>query len=336
MTVTGERPIEDLRQGDLVVTVSGDEKTVLPVKWIGQRRLDLTAHPRPETVAPVCIKRSAFADNVPHRDLRVSPNHGILVDGMLICARQLINGATIQQEQGGASIEYFHVELDTHSILLAEGLTAESYLNTGNDGFFANAGAPLTLHPDLTDKTDYPTREEASVAPFVCDEENVRPIWQRLADRANALGKELPQVDVTSDPDLRILANGTYQRPLQSENGIFSFALPAGTAMVQLISRASKPNQARPWLSDDRMLGVSLERIILRSGSDVLEVPLDHPDLSQGWGSLERVGRSLHRWTDGKAILPLPETRGAIMLEIRASTGGMKYILAPTKTLRAA
>ena len=175
-------------QGDIVLTLSGGELIAQPVKWIGQRRIDLTAHPRPETVAPVRIRRGAFADNMPHSDLLVSPDHAVFVDGKLICARQLVNGTTIRQEKGWTSVEYFHVELDAHAILLAEGLPAESYLNTGNHGFFANSDEPLVLHPDLTDETDYPTREAGSCAPFVWDEASVRPVWQRLAERADGTG----------------------------------------------------------------------------------------------------------------------------------------------------
>ena len=160
-------------------------------------------------MAPIRIRRGAFADNMPHTDLLVSPDHAIFVDGKLICARQLVNGTTIRQEKGWTSVEYFHVELDAHAILLAEGLPAESYLDTGNRGFFANSGEPLVLHPDLTDETDYPTREAESCAPFVWDEGNVRPVWQRLAERAAALGQPAPQLDTTTDADLHIAG----QRP---------------------------------------------------------------------------------------------------------------------------
>jgi hypothetical protein len=59
---------------------------------------------------------------MPHTDLLVSPDHGVFVDGKLICARQLINGTTIRQEEDYTSVEYFHVELESHAILLAEGL----------------------------------------------------------------------------------------------------------------------------------------------------------------------------------------------------------------------
>ena len=180
-TPDGERPVETLCTGTQVITLVDGEEVPRTVRWLGHRRIDLTRHPRPETVAPIRIERDAFADNVPHRDLLVSPDHAIFVDGMLICARQLVNGTTIRRETGWTSVDYYHVELNEHAILLAEGLPAESYLDTGNRGFFANAGAPLVLHPDLTDETDYPTREAGSCAPFVSDEASVRPVWQRLA-----------------------------------------------------------------------------------------------------------------------------------------------------------
>ena len=83
-------------------------------------------------VAPIRIQRDAFADGMPHRDLVVSPDHAIFVDGKLICARQLVNGTTIRQELDWTAVDYYHVELDQHAILLAEGLPAESYLDTGN------------------------------------------------------------------------------------------------------------------------------------------------------------------------------------------------------------
>jgi Hint domain len=277
-------------------------------------------------VAPVHIQRSAFADNIPHADLLLSPDHAIFVDGRLICARQLINGTTIRQERGGISVEYFHIQLDAHGILLAEGLPAESYLNAGNHGFFANSDEPLVLHPALTDETDYPTREAASCAPFVWDEGNVRPVWQRLAERAEALGQLAPKPDTTANPELRIVTKGREVHPVYSDNGLFIFALPKGAAEARLISRFGSPTNTRPWLEDRRCLGVYVERITLRSLSEVHEVPLDHPDLSQGWWAVERDGIAMRRWTDGNAALPLPVVDSPRMLEIRASNAELLYL----------
>jgi hypothetical protein len=326
LTATGERVVESLLQGDIALTLSGGELSAQPVKWLGRRRIDLTAHPHPETVAPIRIRRGAFADSMPHTDLLVSPDHAVFVDGKLICARQLINGTTIRQEKGWTAVEYFHVELDAHAILLAEGLPAESYLNTGNQGFFANSGEPLVLHPDLTDETDYPTRQAGSCAPFVWDEASVRPVWQRLAERAEALGQPAPHVDTTTDPGLRIVVKGRMVKPLYGENGLFIFALPKGATEVRLVSRAGAPTDTRPWLDDRRSLGVSVERVLLRGANEMREIPLDHPDLSQGWWAVERDGAALRRWTNGAAVLPLPAMDGPTMLEIRANNAGMSYL----------
>jgi hypothetical protein len=336
LTATGERTIDTLLQGDIVLTLVGEELSAQPVKWIGRRRIDLTAHPRPETVAPVRIQRDAFADNIPHSDVLVSPDHAVLVGGKLICARQLINGATIRQEIDRPSVEYFHLELGTHAIVFAEGLPAESYLNTGNQGFFANSGQPLVLHPDLTDEADYPTREAASCAPFVSDESNVRPVWQRLADRAAALGQAGPQLETSTDADLHIVAKGRVVRPMYGENGLYIFVLPKGATEVRIVSRACSPVGARPWLDERRCLGVLVERIMLRDARGVQDVPVDHPDMTQGWWAVEQDGTSLRRWTDGNATLPMPASHGPAMLEIRASTSDMIYLTGANHGRRAA
>ena len=85
-TPDGELPVEKLRPGKQVITLVDGQEVPQTVTWLGHRRIDLTTHPRPETVAPIRIEHDAFADGMPHRDLLVSPDHAIFVDGMLICA----------------------------------------------------------------------------------------------------------------------------------------------------------------------------------------------------------------------------------------------------------
>ena len=126
-TPDGELPVEKLRSGKQVITLVDGAEVPQAVTWVGHRRISLAGHPRPETVAPIRIERDAIADGMPHRDLLVSPDHAIFVDGKLICARQLLNGNTIHQESGNRAVHYYHVELEHHAILLAEGLPAESY-----------------------------------------------------------------------------------------------------------------------------------------------------------------------------------------------------------------
>jgi len=325
-TPTGETAVEDLQIGDLVLTASGSAK---PIKWIGRRQIDLTAHPQPEVVAPVRIQRDALAESVPHTDLLLSPDHGIFVDGKLIRARQLINGTTIRQEKGQASIEYFHIELGDHVILLAEGSPAESYLDIGNRGFFANADQPRVLHSDPTDESHYPDRAAGSCAPFVWDEATVRPAWQRLADRAAAIGLPVPQRATTTDPDLCLFAVCPGHRrftPLYSGSNLAVFVLPRGVKEVVLASRAQSASEARPWLEDRRRLGVRVRRIILRGATELCEIPVDQPDLTKGWWAVERDGPAMSRWTDGQAILSLPEIAEDAWLEIHLAEA-MTYVV---------
>jgi parallel beta-helix repeat protein len=142
-TPRGEVAVEHLASGDRILTVDGE---TLPIAWIGQRTIDCRRHPTPERILPVCIKAHAFGSTMPSRDLLLSPDHAVFMDGVLIPVKYLINGHTIRQIDI-ASVTYYHVELATHAAVLAEGLPAESYLDTGDRSAFANADSPMTLHP---------------------------------------------------------------------------------------------------------------------------------------------------------------------------------------------
>ena len=102
--------------------------------------------------------------------------------------------------------------------------------------------------------------------------------------------------------------------------------LPRGASEVRLVSRAQSPTEARPWLSDQRRLGVRVKRIVLRDADETREVPMDHPDLTRGWWDIEHDGPMMSRWTDGEAVLPLPPMRGPAMLEIHLA-GAMTYVV---------
>jgi hypothetical protein len=128
-TPRGERLVEDLQPGDEVLTVLGE---VLPVVWVGHRVVDCEAHPDPSRVWPIRIQAHAFAQGAPRRDLFLSPDHAILAQGVLIPAKQLVNGTTIRQVAQPA-VTYHHIELTRHAVILSDGLPTESFLDTGAD-----------------------------------------------------------------------------------------------------------------------------------------------------------------------------------------------------------
>ena len=144
-TDRGEVAIEALRVGDRVASAFGGTAAVT---WLGFRRVDCRRHPRPHDVWPVRVAAGAFGVDLPCRDLWLSPDHAVFVDGVLIPIRHLLNDATIRQEPAEV-VTYWHVELPAHDVVFAEGLPAESYLDTGNRCAFANGGGVTMLQPDF-------------------------------------------------------------------------------------------------------------------------------------------------------------------------------------------
>lgn len=147
-TPAGEVPIESLSIGDLVRTQYAG---FAPVKWIGYREVECHRHPKPDKVWPICVAADAFGPGRPYRDLWLSPDHSVFVDDVLIPIKYLVNGTTVAQVPRRA-VTYYHVELRTHDVLLAQGLPAKSYLDTGDRGSFANGGGPIALYPDFASR----------------------------------------------------------------------------------------------------------------------------------------------------------------------------------------
>ena len=142
LTDRGEVPVEDLRIGDRVATVLSEG--FRPIRWIGQRTLRRPA----ADLLPVRIRAGAFGPGLPARDLLLSPDHALYAEGALVPVKHLVDGAAVAPI-AVKGVTYWHVELDGHDVLLAEGLAAESYLDTGNRSAFVNAGPVADLHPSF-------------------------------------------------------------------------------------------------------------------------------------------------------------------------------------------
>jgi hypothetical protein len=179
LTAEGEKAVETLSEGDVLVTASGER---MPLVWLGRRTIDTVRAPNRLQILPVRIQAGAFAEGVPHRDLFVSADHAMLLAGVLVPAMKLINGGTIAQVEVD-EVTYFHVECERHVVLVANGAAAESYLETDNRGFFSNAPGSVDLHPTLT----IAERRALLAAPWV-NREQIAVIRQANLKRAEAMG----------------------------------------------------------------------------------------------------------------------------------------------------
>jgi hypothetical protein len=206
------------------------------------------------------------------------------------------------------------------AVLLAEGVPAESYLDTGNRGMFENAAAPLCPHPDFADGQRQ--REARSRAPFAVEPDLVEPVWRRLAARAEVMGWPPPRpVDLTDEPNLRILTGGRSLRPVIANNGRYLFVLPRASETLRRVSRTAHPHAATPWTDDRRRLGVMIRRLTWRHGQDARIMAMDDPTLRERWWQVEWQAHWPSRWTNGDAVLP---PLGAGLLEVEVN-GSMQY-----------
>jgi hypothetical protein len=298
LTPGGEVAVETLRIGDLVATASGQQR---PIKWLGHRRLNASRHPDPAAIWPIRISAGAFGDGKPTRDLYVTRGHSFLFDDVLIQAEKLVNGATIVQ-QPRDHVEIWHVELDSHDIIIAEGAPSESYLDTGNRSSFVGGDVFLDLHPDFQ-----PKHWRETCAPLVFDGLALIRAKTSVLEAAAQQGYVL-----TSDADLHIIADGKRIEPLWVGRRRATFWLPAGCARIALRSRHFIPAHCQPLSQDKRTLGVAVARLQIDGADIAID---DDAVLSSGWHAFERYdnGRS-QRWTNGDA--PLPAHARLIEIEI--------------------
>lgn len=140
-TPDGEQPVETLRPGALVLTAGGQAE---PVRWIGTRAVS-TRFADPFRAYPVRISAGALADGVPSRDLFLSPDHALLIDGILINAAALADGDTVRREAVMPELfTYYHIELAAHGLVLAENTPAETFVDNASRAHFDN----WATHPD--------------------------------------------------------------------------------------------------------------------------------------------------------------------------------------------
>ncbi len=143
-TPHGEVTVENLMTGDRVITLSGEASKI---KWAARMSFERNASCRPE-ILPVVIKSGALGDGLPYNDLYVSGAHCFYLNGLLIPAINLVNGRTIQKctRCDADSIEYFHIELEEHDVIFANGVPAETLQGNENRRNFDNFDEYVQLY----------------------------------------------------------------------------------------------------------------------------------------------------------------------------------------------
>jgi parallel beta-helix repeat protein len=298
-TQHGEVAVEDLREGMMVRTASG---ALRPVAWVGQRRIDCRRYPNPHQVWPVRVLRGAFAEGVPARDLYLSADHAVAMDGVLIPIRHLVNGRTVLRERRH-EVHYFHVELDAHDVLLAEGLPCESFLDTGNRSDFENAGTVVTLHP----MPALQVWHDKACLPLVQEGAHVEAARSVLLERAAAMG-----FGTTREAGVHLEADGQVIEPVV-DGRHHRFHVPAGVKAVRLVSRSAVPAELHAESEDKRRMGIGVSGVWV----DGTRLALTDRRLAGGWHAAESLpGGAAWRWTEGNAVIVLPPGTGARVVDV--------------------
>ena len=302
-TPGGATPIEALRPGDHIITVAGAAR---PVVWVGAGRV-LAVPGRRSAATPVIIRKGALAANVPNRDLRLTKAHALWLDGVLIPVEFLVNHRSILWDDVAREVSLYHVELESHDVVLANGAPAESYRDDGNRWLFHNANDGWDLPP------------QPPCAPVLTGGPIVDAVWRRLLDRAGPR----PGVPQTQEPDLHLVVDGQRVDPAVRSGSLYLFRLASLPTDVHLVSRAGSPAELG-FARDPRMLGVALRTVRLRHGAGLSDLSTKDAGRSDGLHDYEPDLDI--RWTDGDARLQLPLFDGVTgACEIEVVLGGQTW-----------
>jgi len=319
-TPTGERPVETLRQGDLVTTFTADTITSHPVTWAGQAHRIVQTHlPHDDDAGyPVRIRAGALQDGIPSTDLLVTPEHCLFLEGNFIPVRMLVNGCSILYDRFITSYDYFHIETAHHAIIRANGALTESFLDTGHRRTFHQHGNILRLDQK------HHTWEQDAAAPLATSQSIIEPLYRAIQARATTL--EYPENIHTrtlqNDPELHLITNeGHSLSPLRNQGGFSIFAIPHDVETVRLKSLTARPADIEgPFIDDRRDLGVLIGQIRCYTPTTTLTLEHHlHDEKLPGWSVVESTPC---RWTLGEAVLPLQQGTGGCILAIQILQAG--------------
>lgn len=321
-TTVGEVAVEDVQIGDEVLAFDWRNNTdiVRPVVWVGKAHVKVQ-HGLPDDEAgwPVRILKDAIADGVPYKDMLITSEHCLFFKDRFVPVRMLVNGVSIFYDKSISSYDYYHVETEQHSVITADGMLTESYLDTGNRSSFRQEGKIATLRGAVK------SWEEDGGAPLSVSRDIVEPLFRQIEVRAKtgSMTSTTTTPLLTEDADLHLVTtDGRVIRQARQANGYAMFMIPSDVTSVRIASRTSRPSDTiGPFVDDRRHLGVLVGEVSLFDSRQTrkIDTHLTDADLA-GWDVQEA---SPCRWTNGSALLPLgerqPNTVGMLAIQILAA-----------------
>ena len=299
-TPNGEVAVEHLSAGDMVLTASG---AVRPIIWVGMGR-QLCTRGKRTAATPVIVTKNALGPGVPRADLYITRAHSLYVDDVFIPVEFLINHRSIRWDDRALEVTIYHIELETHDVLIANGAPAESYRDDGNRWLFHNANSGWGLPP------------QEPCAPVLTGGPIVDAAWRRYLDMSGP--RKLPPL--TDDPDLHLLVDGQRVDAVRRSGQGYVFCLPAVPETVRLVSRDTVPAELG-LVRDPRSLGVAVRSVTLQQGAKLALIEAEDARLSDGFHGYEPAERL--RWTTGDAGLPASVFAGFTgAVEVTVQLGG--------------
>lgn len=321
-TPHGTKAVEDLSVGDEIIAYVDGIETPRRVTWAGQAHCNVRSHlPDDQAGYPVRILRDAIADGVPFKDMLVTAEHCLFFDGKFVPARMLVNGRSIFFDKSITSYDYYHIETEDHSVIMADGMLTESYLDTGNRRAFNQKGNVFSLGGSENRNL---TWNDAAV-PLTVSREIIEPLFRQIEARADKAGvtARTEARPLTNKSDLHLTTEtGAIIRPARQNNGRVMFMIPSDIQSVRIVSNTSRPcDVIGPFVDDRRNLGVLVGEITMfeSNRTHTLTAHLHETDLS-GWNNVEE---GTMRWTAGNALIDLghraPDSLGLMAIEIKAA-----------------
>ncbi|WP_256940143.1 Hint domain-containing protein, partial [Acetobacter malorum] len=216
-TPNGDVPVEKICVGDVITTYVNDKEDSRSVIWAGKVHATVRSELKDDEAGyPVRVLKDAVADGVPYKDMLITAEHCLFFEGRFVPVRMLVNGVSIFYDKSITSYDYYHVETEQHSVIRADGMLTESYLDTGNRSTFRQNGKVVVLRA-----AGARSWEADAAAPLCVGRNFVEALFRALEARGNLVEncqKPAASVTTTHDADLHlVMKNGAVIRPIRHD-----------------------------------------------------------------------------------------------------------------------